>query len=116
VPLENRSMSATTFSKNGRRIGRTAGALIMLALLLFLGAAATSNAVHELVCPDAGQPDHHCAVTQFAAGQIETSQVAVACLTVFLGVLTVPVWSKETHPASSLFRLSPSRAPPVSLA
>lgn len=98
------------------RTGRVAGALIALALLLFLSAAAVSIDVHELVCPDADQPDHQCAVTQFAAGHIETSLVTVACLAVLLGVLTVPLWSNEEHPASPLFQLSPSRAPPVSLA
>lgn len=103
-------------NKSGSPAGQAAGALIMLALLLFLGAAAASITVHELVCPDAGQPDHQCAVTQFAAGQIETPLVAVACLTVFLGVLAVPLWSNEAHPASPLFLLSPSRAPPAFLA
>jgi hypothetical protein len=109
-------MQRRSNSKIGSRAGERAGSLIMLALLLFLGVAAVSITAHELVCPDADQLGHHCVVTEFAAGQIETPLVAVACLAVLLGVLTVLSWNNEAHPASPLFQLSPSRAPPASLA
>lgn len=100
----------------GSRASHTAGAVMMLALLLFLDAAAPSLTLHGWICPDAGQTDHQCAVTHFAAGQIEPPWVAVDSGTVFLGVLTMPLGRNETYPASRLFRLSPSRAPPASFA
>jgi hypothetical protein len=93
--------------------GKTAGAAGLFTLLLFLGLAAVSPPVHEMVCPDADQPGHHCAVTDFATGLLEAPALAWAGLAVFFGVPTVLLWTKEPHRPAPLFRLSPSRAPPA---
>ena len=89
-----------------------ASAVVILIWLIDLMAA--SPALHERIHVDAGKPDHHCAVTVFAHGQIDSA----VCQTV---APTVPI-TRIREPASVTLSvidpvrvlLPPSRAPPVS--
>ncbi len=49
--------------------------VVLILGLLALQLAAASTCVHERVCPDAAASDHHCAITEFAAGQILTGPI-----------------------------------------
>jgi hypothetical protein len=96
-----------------RVAGRIAGVAVMLALLVFLCAAAVSPTLHEAVCPDAGSPTDTCAVVSFAMGLVESCSTTVCCLAIILGVFISLPWRCEVYHAAPLFRLSPCRAPPV---
>lgn len=87
------------------------GGLLIL-LVLALNALAASPALHERIHPDANQPGHHCAVTVFAHGQVNSSTVEV--------VAAAPVVPLEFFPlphvsviVATTVALPPGRAPPV---
>lgn len=93
---------------------QAAGSWLMLALLLFLDAAAASPALHAAVCPDAGRPQDNCAVAQFAAGLVESLPVPdVGPVPTRHDRLPCQPWHREVHPVSPLFRLASSRPPPA---
>lgn len=62
--------------------------LVFLVLLLDLLAAAPS--LHEWFHPDAGQADHHCVVTLFTHGKVDTASVDVPVPVPVTFVATVP--------------------------
>jgi len=84
----------------------------MLALLLFLGAAAVDPTLHAWICPDAGQDDDWCPVRQVATGTVEASVTPVVVLVPVQGILTSLPWFGGEQPAAPRFCVSPSRAPP----
>ncbi|MBE7499486.1 MAG: hypothetical protein HS113_04105 [Verrucomicrobiales bacterium] len=93
---------------------KAGGAWLMLALLLFLEAAAAWPALHAAVCPDAGRSQDHCAVAQFAAGFAESSPgPAPTLIPTREGHLPCLPWRQEVHPTSPLFRLASCRPPPA---
>jgi hypothetical protein len=99
-------------TKRWRSAGTLASALLMLALLIFLDAAAASSPLHRAVCPDAGKPTDTCAVATFAGGTVADSPApAVLAIAVCL-VLVIARWTDEVLASAPVFRLSPSRAPP----
>jgi hypothetical protein len=101
---------------NHRRVcaaGRVVGVVLLLFLLLGLGLAASSAQLHELLCPDAGQPDDSCVIKQFQSGLIE-APLARPVVVLFLFLLAASsCQTGERYLASPLFELSPSRAPPA---
>jgi hypothetical protein len=87
---------------------------LLVALVLLLDAMAASPELHEFFHNDAGAPEHQCAVTMFAHGQVDTAVVDIAAV--------VPVIWIETTPQISFSAFSPAienlpaeRGPPVSL-
>jgi hypothetical protein len=87
-------------------------ASLLMGLILFTAALASSEALHKLIHHDAGEANHECAVTLFAHGHVETA----AC-----DVLVVqPTTFVETRPHLEFFlfsttieNLPPGRAPPA---
>jgi hypothetical protein len=92
--------------------GRMAGSVMLILLLLALGACAFSPALHECVCPDAGQPWDCCAITKFAAGSVETALAQAAMVVLFFCLSVAFCWDDGVRLIAPPFRLSPSRAPP----
>ena len=82
-------------------------------LVLVLNAMAACPALHELIHQDADSAQHHCAVTLFAHGQVDSATVDVSPV--------APTTSIETTPqilfsvfAPAIENLPAGRAPPAS--
>jgi hypothetical protein len=85
----------------------------LLALFLLLQAMAALPALHALVHPDAADPDHECAVTFFAHGQVDAPDTAAPVF----HAPAPPVFSQPLPRVifvSADIRLLPGRGPPVS--
>jgi hypothetical protein len=87
---------------------------LLLGLFVFVLAMAEFGALHRLLHADAGQAEHHCAVTMLVGGQVDvaTGEVRVA----FTPAVAVAV----VMPAAQIFvavdySLLPGRAPPAGL-
>ena len=82
--------------------------------ILLIDLMAASPALHELIHVDAGQPDHHCTVTLFAHGQVDSAVCEIAAPTISIRWIhaSPPVTLSFVAPLVDL--LPPGRAPPVS--
>ena len=91
--------------------GKAFVALLLVGIVLLLDAMAASPALHELIHKDADSPDHQCAVTLFAHGQVDSTVVEVAPIVLTPPIETVsPVFLPVF--ASCLQYLPSGRAPP----
>jgi hypothetical protein len=94
---------------------RRGASALLLVLFLFLQAMAASPALHTLVHHDAADPDHECAVTLFAHGQVNFSSTAAPVFCAPAGLIF-----SESSPriifVSADVRLLPGRGPPASSA
>jgi hypothetical protein len=93
------------------QFGKSFVAALLIGLVLFMAALASSETLHKLIHHDADEADHECAVTLFAHGHVESA----AC---DIPVVTPTVWV-ETTPHLEFFAFStaienlpPGRAPP----
>ncbi|MGA2605161.1 MAG: hypothetical protein ABSG14_13115 [Verrucomicrobiia bacterium] len=86
----------------------------IIGLILLIDLMAASPALHELIHFDAGQPDHHCTVTLFAHGQIDSAVCEIVVPTVSIQWIDPcpPVTLSFVAPLVVL--LPPGRAPPAS--
>jgi hypothetical protein len=92
--------------------GQMVIASLMTALVLLLNGMAASPSLHELIHADAGKPDHECAVTLFAHGQVDSASVAVPVAASLVLIQTVPpVAISVVH--TVIDRLRAGRSPPV---
>jgi hypothetical protein len=66
-----------------RQRGQAIIASLLTGIVLLLNAMAASPALHELFHSDANSGQHHCAVTLFAHGQVDSAPVDVAPDAVF---------------------------------
>jgi hypothetical protein len=87
-------------------------AVLLIGLVLLLNAMAAAPVLHELFHKDADQADHHCAVTLFAHGHVESAVCDVPV------VLPATFVENTPHLAFSIFstvidNLPPGRAPPA---
>lgn len=95
--------------------GKSLFSLVALAIYLFVAALAASPELHHLFSHDADDPDHQCAATVLAQGQLDATPAMVT-------VVVPSAVGQQTLPAQPLglaapdFWLLPERAPPVSLA
>jgi hypothetical protein len=88
-------------------------AVICLALFLALQLVADSGALHKWIHPDAGSPNHHCAITLLLHGQVSAPEkfpILTAFVPAFLFIL--PPLQPASF-AASHYRFSQSRAPPL---
>jgi hypothetical protein len=97
----------------GSKVGKTASALLLTGLILFLSALGASPALHKLIHADADAKDHNCAITLFAKGQVSSAplvQVLIGFILLFGGVALLA----ETFrfPITG-YLFSSSRAPPT---
>jgi hypothetical protein len=86
-------------------------ACLLVGLVLFVAALASSESLHKLIHSDAGEAGHECAATLFAHGHVESAVGDVPAVLPATFVETTP------HLAFSVFsavieNLPPGRAPP----
>ena len=94
--------------------GQAVIASLLVGIVLLLDAMAACPRLHELIHKDADSTEHHCAVTMFAHGQVDSPVVEVAAImpaapAEFLPLTTVSVFN------APVATLPPGRGPPVSL-
>jgi len=100
-------------STKALRKKRQAFGALLLGCFLALQALVTLPELHAWVHPDASDPDHECAVTLFAHGQVEA---AVAVTPLFIApsiVVSGPALPKIIFVSTDI-RLLPGRGPPAS--
>ena len=85
---------------------------LLVAFVLLLNALAASPTLHEFFHADASNPEHQCAVTLFAHGQIDSAVVEVAAVapSAPIEIFSLSSVSVFHSPAAIL---PPGRAPPV---
>jgi len=93
------------------QFGKSALAAWLVGMVLLLDTMAACPALHELIHKDAGEADHHCAVTMFAHGQVESAvcDVPVVTPTVWVETITLPKFSVASTVVENLPH---GRAPP----
>jgi hypothetical protein len=102
-----------TFSCFGR-VTRPALAGVLALILLFVAVLSASPSLHRYFHHNSAVGDHLCLVCAFANGQVNTAEVASAAALIFLSFVC-GICAVQTTPLPSFdYRLSPSRAPPVS--
>jgi hypothetical protein len=95
-------------------LGRAGIALSLAFLILLLNAMAAFPALHELFHHDADSTEHHCAVTLFAHGQVDSFTVDVSVATPPASIGSVPPVIFPVF-APSIENLPAGRGPPASL-
>jgi hypothetical protein len=97
-----------------RKTAKPALAGLLGLLLLLLSTLAASPDLHQRLHADSNSPDHNCAITLFAKGQINAAPAA-AVLVGFVSLAGALVLLAETLLLPSAdYRFSASRAPPFS--
>jgi hypothetical protein len=91
---------------------RKASAVLLCAMVLFLAALAASPSLHEWLHHDANEPDHECAVTLFAHGQVDATTIVPLMAVVAALFGGVALLARTFELASADYRFSRSRAPP----
>ncbi|HTS17959.1 MAG TPA: hypothetical protein VMP11_10330 [Verrucomicrobiae bacterium] len=85
-------------------------------MILLINLMAASPALHELIHVDAGQPDHHCTVTLFAHGQVDSAVGEIVTPTILARWIDVCPSVTLLVVDSFVVLLPPGRAPPAALA
>ena len=95
-----------------KKFGKPALAASLIAMILLLDAMAACPALHEMIHKDADEADHHCAVTMFAQGKIDSATCEI--------IIPEPTILIETPQYFTFFIFSPAienlpqgRAPPA---
>jgi len=97
------------------RFGRPALAAWLAGMILLLDAMAACPALHELIHKDADEADHHCAVTVFAQGKVDSVTCEVPAVVPATWIEIVPRIEFSVFCTAMAF-LPDGRAPPVLLA
>ncbi len=93
-------------------MGKSLVSLLALAVYVFVAALAASPELHRLFNHAAADPDHQCAATILAQGQLDTMPATVTfVLPCAVALPTLP--AEPLYLASPEFWLLPERAPPV---
>src|SRR5215469_6647322 len=87
-------------------------ALLCLGLFLTLQLFLTAPWLHGLIHPGADSPNHHCVITVFTHGCVNSADTSLPAVTVFLGITFCLLILTSAVFSSFDYRLSPSRAPP----
>ncbi|MGD0060098.1 MAG: hypothetical protein ABSD58_11845 [Verrucomicrobiia bacterium] len=97
-----------------KQLGKRLLVSTIIGMILLIDLMAASPELHELIHFDAGQPDHHCTVTLFAHGQVDSAVCEIA-------VPTISIRWIDARPSVTLsvvdpfvVLLPPGRAPPAS--
>jgi hypothetical protein len=97
-----------------KKSGKPVVASLLTGLVLLLNALASSPELHEWFHADASQAEHHCAVTLFAHGQMDSATVEVSALAPVVSVDSAPQIVFSVF-APAIENLPAGRAPPVSV-
>ena len=84
---------------------------MLIGLVLFMAALASSEALHKLVHHDAGEANHECAVTLFAHGHVDSTVCDIPLVTPTVRVETTPHLECFVF-STAIENLPPGRAPP----
>ena len=94
------------------RFSKSFVAVLLIGLVLFMAALASSEALHKLVHHDANEAGHECAVTLFAHGHVDSTTCDIP--------IVIPTGWIETTPHLEFFvfcavieNLPLGRAPPA---
>jgi hypothetical protein len=92
---------------------RSASALLLSALIIFISLLSVSPSLHKWLHADADAADHSCAITLFAKGQIDEATITpvVAGLVMLFGGIALLLETFQFPLAN--YRFSRGRAPPV---
>lgn len=96
-----------------QKIGKTAAASLLAALVLLLSTLGASPSLHKVIHDDADAQGHSCVITWFANGQVSsapTAEILIGLILLFAAVELLPV---VLIPPSADYRFSSSRAPPL---
>ncbi len=99
------------------RFDRTAKTVLVAFLLLqmpVLLALAACPSLHQALHHDSNSSEHHCAVTMFAHGQVDSAVVEVAAILPVTPVEFSPL-TLVSIPNAPAATLPPGRGPPASL-
>lgn len=88
--------------------------VLSILLVLLLNAMAACPALHELIHHDADSDEHHCAVTLFAHGQVDSSTVDVSVAMSPASIEAAPQVLLSVF-APAIENLPDGRGPPASL-
>jgi len=91
-----------------RRLVATGAAVLVFGV----GLIAASPTLHLWLHPDAGQPDHECAVTLFAHGALETAATIALVVAPLLRFRALARMAAGPDLIAARYRLCPGRAPP----
>ncbi|HEV2693135.1 MAG TPA: hypothetical protein VG347_09600 [Verrucomicrobiae bacterium] len=94
--------------------GKAFIAALLVALVLLLDAMAACPSLHELIHQDANASDHHCVVTLFAHGQVDSATVEVAAAGPLVSIETTSQFEFSVF-TPAIQNLPAGRGPPVSL-
>ena len=86
-------------------------ASLLIGLVLFTGAMASSAGLHQLVHHDANEAGHECAVTLFAHGHVDSAACDVPVIRPTAFVETTPRLEFSVF-STTIENLPPGRAPP----
>jgi hypothetical protein len=94
------------------RFSKSLVAVLLVGLVLFIAALASSESLHKLVHHDADEAGHECAATLFAHGNVESAvcDVPVVLPTIFVETTPIVVFSFFSP---AIENLPPGRAPPA---
>jgi len=88
--------------------------ILAICIIFLLNLLASSPSLHERLHTDAGKTGHHCAVTMFAHGQVDSSIVDVVIPDSIVALEFSPQ-ILVSIPHTLVAALPPGRGPPVSL-
>jgi len=87
-------------------------AALLIGLVLFMAALASSETLHKLIHHDADEADHECAVTLFAHGHVESAACDVPVVLPTTFVETTPRIEISVVFCPAIENLPLGRAPP----
>jgi hypothetical protein len=93
--------------------GKAVIASLLVGLVLLLGAMAASPSLHERLHADASEAGHHCAVTLFAHGQVDSASADIN-VDVPKGIVVSDPLVQISAYSPAIENLPAGRAPPVS--
>jgi hypothetical protein len=93
---------------------KSAAAIFLSGLILFLSVLAVSPQLHKLIHANADAASHNCAVTLFAKGQVAATVGALTLINLVLFSGDIALLSETVLLPQADYRFSSSRAPPVS--
>ena len=92
--------------------GRVLVAVFLAGLVLLLNAMASCPSLHELIHADANSADHHCVVTMFSHGQVDSATADVAPVAPSAVIEAIPQFTFSVF-APAIENLPAGRAPPI---
>jgi hypothetical protein len=86
-------------------------AVLLVGLVLFVAALASSESLHKFIHSDADEAGHECAVTLFAHGHVDSTTCDIPLVAPTIRVETTPHLEFFVF-SSTIENLPPGRAPP----